>query len=369
MNEINPYQLLIEVFFNLHKGGLKLGIGELLAVLRASSDEFRMILHQVSPGHSSLVDDLRRIATLLWCRSPEDEYALDEIWASVLGESRAVTKAPTLDRALPQEQHRETLPEHAPDWPSRSDPTPEPAVPTHIEWAIPAVPARYQPPPPDDTVDLHTYWPVSRRQMAYSWRYLRSPVRDGPADVLDLSATVEQAARQGFLLAPIYRRRERNAAHLVLLIDQGGSMTPFHRFTQDLLETARDEANAIERVEIFYFHNVPTASVYHDRFVTEAIPLDEALAEVSSDTSIMIVSDGGAARGYRSEERIRTTVDCLARLKQRTSLLAWLNPMPQGRWAGTSAQVIAYLVPMFQMDPDGLSTAIDVARGQSLTYQ
>jgi uncharacterized protein with von Willebrand factor type A (vWA) domain len=80
---------------------------------------------------------------------------------------------------------------------------------------------------------------------------------------------------------------------------------------------------------------------------------------------VLIVSDAGAARGSRRLERIGATTKLLGRLKLRTRLLAWLNPMPQERWEGTSAHMISCLVRMFQMDPDGCSAALDVVRGVS----
>ncbi len=60
--------------------------------------------------------------------------------------------------------------------------------------------------------------------MSYGWRYLRRLAATGIADVLDMEATVEQAARQGFFLAPVYRRPSGNQARLLLLIDRGGSI-------------------------------------------------------------------------------------------------------------------------------------------------
>lgn len=60
--------------------------------------------------------------------------------------------------------------------------------------------------------------------MVYLWRYLRRPIADGSADVLDVAATIDQVARQGFFLAPAYRQREVNRARLLLLIDQDGSV-------------------------------------------------------------------------------------------------------------------------------------------------
>jgi len=180
-----------------------------------------------------------------------------------------------------------------------------------------------------------------------------------------MSESQEQTARQGFFLYPVYDRRQRNYAHLVLLIDQGGSMVPFHRFTRDLVETARDEQESqIWQVELAYFQNVPPPHVFRDPHLTEPLPLEHVLAGFTADTSVLLVSDAGAARGYRRNERIRATAEFLVRLKRWTTLIAWLNPMPQSRWASTSAQFIARLVPMFQMDRDGFSNAINALRGQ-----
>ena len=173
----------------------------------------------------------------------------------------------------------------------------------------------------------------------------------------------ERVARQGFFLTPVYRRRERNHAHLMLLVDQGGSMVPLHRFSRDLIETALYESN-IEQVEVFYFHNILGEYLYSDPHLTKPIPRDQVSGQCTSDTSVLIVSDAGATRGHRRLPRIQATTEALFHLKQHTALIAWLNPMPQDRWTGTSAQIIAHLVPMFQMDLDGFNNAIDVVRGQ-----
>ena len=51
-------------------------------------------------------------------------------------------------------------------------------------------------------------------------------------------------------------------------------------------------------------------------------------------------------------------------IRQYTMLIAWLNPMPQARWANSTAQMLAALAPMYQLNQDGFSRALDVARGQ-----
>jgi hypothetical protein len=216
----------------------------------------------------------------------------------------------------------------------------------------------------EDTSALQAYYPISRRSMVYGWRYLRRLVADGVEDVLDEEATIEQVTQQGFYLAPVYRRRERNHAHLLLLLDQNGSMTPFHRFSRDLVETVSDESD-LQRsnIQVFYFHNVPATSVYKDLYLTEPIELKTVLSSLDYDTSVLIVSDAGAARGYRKLERIRATTSFLFQLKRHTNQIAWLNPMPKERWIGSSAEIIENLVAMYQMDKDGLDNAIAILRG------
>jgi len=89
---------------------------------------------------------------------------------------------------------------------------------------------------------------------------------------------------------------------------------------------------------VFYFYNVPGASVYCDAYLKTPINLNEPLASCNGDTGILVVTDAGAARGFRRTERIEATADFVYRLKLHSPLQAWLNPMPRERWVGSSAQ-------------------------------
>jgi len=352
MSVRDPHTVLLEVFNHLRDSGFSLGMGELLVALKA-----------VDGGWGT--DDpeaLREVARLLWCHSRQEIAEFEEIYSAVLAAS---TPATDLSETAGPVKLPHSLPEDR--LPKPSLPSENPTGPPEASMQLSVLPVRtpFQPPPSEGTAELRAYWPVSRRSMVYTWRYLRRPVKDGPLDVLNVAATVEQTARQGFFLHPVYERRETNHAHLILMIDQGGSMVPFHRFTRDLVETACEEST-LQQVDAVYFHNVLPASVYRDPHLMESLPLEAALAECSPDTSVLLVSDAGAARGYRRMDRIRATTEFLVRLKRLTTLLAWLNPMPQPRWAGTSAQFIARLVPMFPMDSDGFCNAVDVLRGQPL---
>src|ERR1051325_4294114 len=237
-------QLLISVFLRLRQIGFNLGVGELLAVMQVVSEDW---------GTSKQID-LKQIVQLLWCNSLEEVSELETVWAMAASyqSDSSMDEADSL-APYPTAVHDSELA----DGGDLLTPASEIEVSVHDaalqdkDWKPVPIQAPFTPLPLKSVVDLNSYWPVSRRFMSYIWRYLRRPLHDGPADVLDVQATVEKTARQGFFLAPAYRRRTRNYAHLILLIDQGGSMVPFHRFTRDLIETAQDESN-IGHVAVFY---------------------------------------------------------------------------------------------------------------------
>jgi hypothetical protein len=358
MNSFNPQNLITLAFIGLRQKGFQLGVGELLTARQAVEGGF-------GEDPKALTETLK----ILWCHSPSEQSQFDPIWESVLLSStpKPTENIPKKEPKLePFHQEREEERQEISSPPSQETVT---GIKPESEVAYLPVRAPFTPVENEDTSALQAYYPINRRSMVYNWRYLRRLVADGSLDVVDIEATIEQATHQGFYLAPVYRRREQNHAHLLLLIDQNGSMNPFHRFTRDLAETARYESSLQpEKVNVFYFHNVPATSVYQDIYLTEPIALQTVLANCDSQTSLLIVSDAGAARGYRELTRIRETTGFLSTLKRYISLIAWLNPMPEERWIGSSAEIIAHLVPMYQMDNSGLSNAIDILRGQPLQH-
>ena len=358
MNDLPLPTLVTFAFLRLRRRGFNLGVSEHLAALALVEGEFAV-------G----VDQIKTALKLLWCDSRSERSQFDPIWEDALAEAAAAQPGSTTSGeiepptttspppALSTLQNNESLPQ-----PDTLD-VPQPST----DIAAQPVRAPFTPAEVEDPTDLKAYWPVSRRAMSYSWRYLCRPVVAGPPTVLDVAATVEAATRQGFYLSPVLRRGDRNQARLTLLIDQNGSMMPFHRFTRDLVETASGNGSlTTDQVAVYYFHNVPADFLYRDVFLTQPVGLSTMLSNIDGDTSVLVVSDGGAARGYRRLERIRATTGFLLKLRRATNLIAWLNPMPRDRWEGSSADIMANIIPMFQMDDDGLSNAIDVVRGQPL---
>ncbi len=213
------------------------------------------------------------------------------------------------------------------------------------------------------------YLPVTQRQMKQMWRYLRRMIREGVPTELDVEATIKQIGYQGTFLEPVIIPRRVNRTELLLLIDQDGSMIPLHSLSQRLVETAL-RGGRLGRSNIYYFHNCPVEYVYQDPNHQKAELIENVLVQLRQErTVVLIFSDAGAARGGFNPERIDLTGAFVKQLKQYVRYITWLNPMPRSRWLGTTAGEIAHLIPMYEVNRQGMQDAIDVLRGRSPNFQ
>ena len=353
MSAFDPQEIVHKLFPQIRRE-FSLGMGEYFAALKIFQGEW--VIKDES--------DLKEILQILWCNSLEDQAKFQIKWQEIV-----LVKETTLESSISPTPEDETIASS----PSKNAPldTSETSSPIDSSQsvkpiaALPVQPPPFRVSPTDISTPFHTHYPITRRTMAYNWRYLRRLVPEGPAEVLNIPATVKQTAQQGFFLSPVKDRKKRNHAYLLLLVDQNGSMTPFHHFVRDLVETARYESNLDpERVDVVYFHNIPAENVYQDVYLTQPVPLADVLEKCNNNSSILIVSDAGAARGYRRLPRIQDTTRAIHQIKRSTQAIVWLNPMPSDRWIGSSAQVLQYIIPMFPLNNEGFAQAIDVVRGQ-----
>jgi uncharacterized protein with von Willebrand factor type A (vWA) domain len=361
VNGVDGPRLVREVFLRLRKSGFKLGMDEYLAGLALVVEQGTVL-----PFANDL-EGLKQALKLVWCSSQSEQRQFEPVW------DKALVAVETPRLSVVEDANPDNVPSPLPDFPSASFPRPASVPQTtrtedetvpELDAAAQPIRAPFTPAEIENPSELQSYWPVSRRSMSYNWRYLRRPVEEGPAEIIDVDATVQKTAQQGFYLEPVMRQQDYNRAQLLLFIDQNGSMMPLHQFTREIVETALYESGLPEgQVAVCYFQNVPADCVYQDVFLTQPVELNAVLAACDNNTSVLIVSDAGAARGHRRSERLRATIRFLMRVQRVTQLCAWLNPIPAERWKDSSAEMIANLVPMFQMDDDGLSNAIDVVRG------
>jgi uncharacterized protein with von Willebrand factor type A (vWA) domain len=242
-------------------------------------------------------------------------------------------------------------------------------------------------------------FPLTYRQVTQAWRRLRRPVRMGPATELDVEGTVARRAQTGIATPVVLRPRRRNLARLLLLVDREGSMVPFHRFSDEVC-AAIQEAGRLADAALYFFHDAPAAGadeavleplhnqhfpvldtilpdiaplsagyVYDDRNLVSPQSLQEVLEKYAADAAVILLSDGGAARGRLDMLRLLDTLAFVKALRGYTSRYVWLNPLPKRYWAQSTAEHLQRHIPMFALDAQGLNQAVDVLRGHPTSVE
>jgi hypothetical protein len=357
---------LLNLFNLLRRQGWVLGIDDYLSALS-------VVETGIGVGDR---EQLKQICTVLWSKTPQEverlSQLLDRLSDRALFTEKTETQSPK-DTPTSFPSPRKT---NLPDDPVEKVQAEIQAEAKDLEIAeslqspelsrstsSPTVPYRFR----------RDYFPVTSRQMKQSWRFLRLPVREGVPTELDIKATITQVSREGIFSTPVLRPRRYNRADLLLLIDQKGSMVPFHPLCRQLIETAIRDGK-LRQVNVYYFQNCPQKDEKKENYLLfrqatlfQPISLRELSITLDRRTVVLIVSDAGAARGWLDRDRIEETEKFLARLQPLVRYRAWLNPMPSDCWKGTSAAAIARTIPMFSLSRQGLNQAIAVLQGRYLT--
>ena len=212
----------------------------------------------------------------------------------------------------------------------------------------------------DDQVELGT------RNIKVALRRLRRFARQGAQDELDMDATIDGTARQGWL--DIHMRPERrNTIKVLLFLDIGGSMDAHVKMCEELFSAAKTE---FKHLEFFYFHNCLYEGVWKDnrRRHSEKIPTWEVLNKYPGDWRAIFVGDatmspyevtmpGGSVEHWNEE----AGAVWMKRATQQWDKVAWLNPSPERYWSySASVGMVRELVDerMYPLTLDGLEKAM-----------
>jgi uncharacterized protein len=212
----------------------------------------------------------------------------------------------------------------------------------------------------DHTKELGT------RNIKIALRRLRKFAREGSAEELDIPATIDGTARQGWL--DIHMRPERrNAIKVLLFLDVGGSMDPFVKLCEELFSAATSE---FKNLEFFYFHNCPYEGTWKDnrRRFSERTPMWDVLHKFPHDYKLIFVGDaamspyeishpGGSVEHFNEE----SGAVWLQRMTNTYPATIWLNPTPEAHWGySQSTKLIKELVNdrMYPLTLSGLDDAM-----------
>ena len=203
---------------------------------------------------------------------------------------------------------------------------------------------------------------LDTRQLSLALKTLRTLDRRGPADELDLDATIDRTARQGGDLELVFTPPRENRLSLLLAIDIGGSMWPY----RELVDTLFSAAHAVKHFKRFdhvYFHNCVYEKVYGNAAFSDKIQLAELFRRYDRETRLVMVGDAHMYPGeitdrYGSinwtERNERPGAEYLAQLRDHFRHSAWLNPMPERMWSAPSVRLIHRIFPMFPLTVEGV---------------
>ncbi len=360
---------LVQVFQELRRREFPLGIAEyeaLLAALRgglvSSRSDLEFLCQTLWAKSVAEQAEVREVLTR-WLPPLPDELALERVLTQVETESESAGGSPASQagrKAAEEEERQRRMVTTI----RRRQPAADDADPgeNSLQSAGPIVLPKV-----DDAAGRNFDWvgslPVTRRQMKRAWQYYRRMARAGAPVEIDMERTLQLVEREGVLLQPVLQPRRVNHARLLILADEGGSMAPFRGVISPLLSSAQTVGFA--RTGVFHFHDVPEATVFAKPWLSHPVAL-AAACNPFRGAGILIVSDAGAARGNRDANRVARTVASLNVLRSFSPHVVWVNPMPQFRWARSSAAEIRQQgrIAMFPLDRQGLDRAVDVLRGR-----
>jgi uncharacterized protein len=212
----------------------------------------------------------------------------------------------------------------------------------------------------DHTKELGT------RNIKIAMRRLRKFAREGAMDELDIDATINGTARQGWLDIQM-RAERRNAIKVLLFLDVGGSMDPFIKLCEELFSAATAE---FKNLEFFYFHNCPYEGVWKDnrRRFAERTPMWDVLHKFPHDYKLIFVGDaamspyeishpGGSVEHFNEE----AGAVWVQRMVNTYPAAVWLNPTPEQHWGySQSTKILKELMKdrMYPLTLEGLDDAM-----------
>lgn len=216
--------------------------------------------------------------------------------------------------------------------------------------------------------DLDGERELGTRNIKIALRRLRKFARTGSQLELDMPGTVQSTADQGGLLDIKLRPERHNAVKVLVFFDVGGSMDAHVRVCEELFSAVKTE---FKHLEYFYFHNFLYDYVWRNNYRrhSEHIPTWDILHRYTQDYKVIFVGDasmspyeivqaGGSVEYWNDEPGVAW----IQRMSDAFPKMAWLNPVPETRWAHVqSVGIVQQLVDnrMYPLTLAGLSDAIN----------
>lgn len=218
----------------------------------------------------------------------------------------------------------------------------------------------------DNILNIRQFQMAFRRLCLYSDQF-------GPEVKLDIQRTVHDTCQKGGLLQIRQKKPRRNAIKVLMFIDCGGTMTPYHALCSRLFQ-AVSRSNRFKDLKIYYFHNCIDEYLYTNptlRLKYE-VSTKKVLRECDKDYKVIFVGDATMDVNeliYPPAEVTRNNQgfsgqDWLNYILKRYRSTVWLTPVLRkkgscmGTW-GAAYDIITDLFQMYPLTVKGLEDAME----------
>ena len=218
----------------------------------------------------------------------------------------------------------------------------------------------------DNVLNIRQFQMAFRRLCLYSDQF-------GPEVELDIQRTIHDTCQKGGLLQIRQKKPRRNAINVLMFIDSGGTMTPYHDLCSRLFQ-AVSRSNRFKDLKIYYFHNCIDEYLYTNptlRLKYE-VSTQKVLRECDKDYKVIFVGDATMDVNeliYPPAEVTRNNQgfsgqDWLNYILKRYRSTVWLTPILRkkgtcmGTW-GAAYDIITDLFQMYPLTVKGLEDAME----------
>ncbi|HEC57184.1 MAG TPA: VWA domain-containing protein [Candidatus Syntrophoarchaeum butanivorans] len=204
------------------------------------------------------------------------------------------------------------------------------------------------------------------RQIKVALKRLRLLARSGPEDELDLEETIDATCKNAGEIELVFTKSRKNIIKLLLLIDVGGSMTPYAQLCSRLFSAANSLSH-FKDFRYFYFHNCIYDHLYTDMARRKKFGIREFFRTFDREYRVIIVGDAWMAPseltnryGAIDYEDVSETpgIVRLREIREHFDHVVWLNPEKRDIWERKSIAMIREIFPMFELTLDGLDEAV-----------
>ncbi len=215
---------------------------------------------------------------------------------------------------------------------------------------------------------------LDTRQIKIALKRLKRLEDIGKKNELDIDKTIDVTAKNGGDIDLVFEKKRKNNVKIVLLMDVGGSMTPYAHLV-NLLFSAANNMSHWKAFKYYYFHNCVYESLYDNaqRNPEESITFEDFIVKYDSSYKCVIVGDAAMASWELTEKYgsiyyyHRNDMPGIYYVRELSNHfkdnIVWLNPeLIRFEWLPYTRKVISSLIPMFNLTVDGIEQAMDFLR-------